>query len=115
MPDDTAYLLDILNEARAIGKFTRGMSYAEFLKDERTRKAVERSFEIIGEASNQLSAEFRRAHPEFPWRWMTDTRNVIIHEYRRINYAVLWETILYDFPELIRNLEPLVPPEESLE
>lgn len=112
---DQTFMLDILNEARSIAEFTKGLTYAEFIQDLRTRKAVERSFEIIGEASKSLSKEFRAEHSELPWRWMIDTRNIIIHEYRKVNYAVLWETIQEDIPQIICILGPLIPPEgESL-
>jgi len=111
MLTDQAFLLDILNEARVILKLVKGMTYGEFLQDIRTLKAVERSFEILGMASKGMSQEFVHAHPELPWRWMVDTRNVIAHQYKKVNYALLWETIRFDIPELIQIIEPLVPPE----
>ena len=113
MLTDPAYLLDLLNEARIVLKLVDGMSYGEFIQDLRTTKAVERSFEILGTAVKGLSPEFRAAHPELPWRWMIDTRNVIAHQYKKVNHALLWETIQVDIPELIRLLEPLVPPETN--
>jgi len=113
MQRDQTYLLDILSEARALIGFVKDATYAEFIADARTRRAVERSFEIIGEASKAISIVFRESHPEFPWRWMADMRNLIVHEYRKVNYAVLWETIRHDIPDLIRLIEPLVPPEDA--
>ena len=108
---DQAFLLDILTEARSIAELVIGLTYEQFLGDSRTRKAVERSFEVLGLASKGMSSDFVHAHPEFPWRWMVDTRNVIAHEYKKVNYALLWETIQMDIPDLIRMIEPLVPKE----
>lgn len=108
---DQAFLLDILAEARTISELVEGFTYEQFLEDTRTRKAVERSFEILGLASKGMSKDFVQTHPELPWRWMVDTRNVIAHEYKKVNYALLWETIRIDIPDLIRMIEPLVPPD----
>lgn len=53
---------DILDSAQAIQTFVKGISYDEFLSDRKTRDAVIRNFEIIGEAARQLPEEFKEHH-----------------------------------------------------
>lgn len=73
------------------------------------RLATERLFEILGMATMRLSQEFRAAHPEIAWQAIVGLRNVIAHQYDDIIFDRLWEALTADVPELIRQLEPLIP------
>jgi uncharacterized protein with HEPN domain len=61
---DLAYLWDMREEAKQIGKFIKDVSYEQFISNNMIRYAVERSMLIIGEAANHVSEQFRLAHPE---------------------------------------------------
>lgn len=73
------------------------------------RMAVERALEILGQAASRVSASFREAHPEIPWRRIVGLRNVLAHEYGEIRHDRLYEIASRDTLALIRHLEPLVP------
>jgi len=62
--------------------------------------AVVRELEIIDEASNNLSDQFRRQHCSVPWRRMKDMRNFLIHEYFGVNTKVVWDTCKDDLAQL---------------
>jgi uncharacterized protein with HEPN domain len=111
MRRDEAYLLDILIAARRALKYMQGVSRADFEKNEMLQDAVARPLEIIGEAAGHVSEEYREAHTDIPWHKMTGMRNRLIHEYFRVNYGAVWDTVRDDLPELIQLLEKLVPPE----
>ena len=64
--------------------------------------AVVRELEIIGEASNNLSEEFREQYSDILWRRMKDMRNFLIHEYFGGNTKVVWDTCKKNLPELKR-------------
>ena len=108
-PDHT-WLADILDSARLVESFTSGISRDELKQDVMRRAAVERYFEIIGEAAKNVSPEFKAAHPEIPWKAMAGMRDILIHAYRRVDLNEVWKIAAEDVPELIRNVEPLVPP-----
>lgn len=114
MRRDDAYLLDILIAARKALKFVEGIDRNEFEENELIQNAVMRPLEFIGEASAKISKEFRKAHPEIPWREMVGIRNRLVHEYFRINFGVVWDTIHKDLPKLIEIIEPLVPKEDEI-
>jgi uncharacterized protein with HEPN domain len=114
MRRDDAYLLDILIAARKALKFVEGIDRNEFEDNELVQNAVMRPLEIIGEASAKISKDFRKAHSEIPWKEMVGLRNRLVHEYFRINFGVVWDTIHKDLPKLIEIIEPLVPKEDEI-
>ena len=111
---DPAYLWDMLEAARSVVDYIGNLTLDEFLATGRertiTRLAVERQLEILGEACRRLSAQFQEAHPELPWREMIGLRNVISHEYDKVNYDLIYRIVRDRIPALIVMLEPLVPP-----
>jgi uncharacterized protein with HEPN domain len=85
--------------------------FAAFQQDTRTRDAVVRNLEIIGEAAIQLRAmspEFVANHPELPWIEMRGIRNKIIHGYFDVEWSVVWDTARDDLPSLKRSVEALL-------
>lgn len=111
---DPAYLWDMIEAARAAVDYTENLTLNKFLATDReraiTRLAVERQLEILGEAARRVSSQFREAHPELPWREIGGLRNVISHEYDKVNYESIFRIVRNRLPVLIAMLEPLVPP-----
>ncbi len=116
---DPAHLWDMVEAARAIVDFTRNFTVEQFLAPGRsgeiTRLAVERELEILGEAAHRVSMSFRSEHVEIPWKEMVGLRNVISHEYDKVDYAEIYRIVQERIPELIALLEPLVPPPPQME
>ena len=94
------YLSDILKSIENIEAFTNGMSYDEFVRDEKTVWAVIRGIEIIGEAVSKLPDEMKEKHEHIPWREIRAMRNKLIHEYFGVNVRVLCVTIQEDIPSV---------------
>ena len=82
-------------------------NFFEFQKDLKTRKAVERNLEIIGEAMNRIL----KTDPDFPIeasRKIVDTRNRIIHSYDNISEDVIWLIIVRYLPILEKQVQELL-------
>jgi uncharacterized protein with HEPN domain len=99
----------MLNAARSILEFTRGLTLDQFLVDAKTRRAVERELEILGEAGRRISEAFRSQHPEIPWKEVIGLRNVISHDYDKIDYGQVYGIVRVRIPHLVACLSSLVP------
>jgi uncharacterized protein with HEPN domain len=86
---DQLRLSDILERIdRIIAATAEGRS--TFETSDVLQDAVIRNLEVIGEASAQLSATVRRAHPELPWRAIIGFRHLASHAYWKVDPSRIW-------------------------
>lgn len=100
MKSDTKYLKHIREAIESIEEYLDATTYEQFTSSKMMIDAVVRELEIIGEASNNLSEEFREQYSDILWRRMKDMRNFLIHEYFGVNLKVVWDTCKNDLPAL---------------
>lgn len=106
---DTSLLLqDILTSIHRILEYTKGIRFEEYDSDVKTRDAVERNFQIIGEASGRLSEFFKQTHAQIEWRIVKDFRNFLIHEYFGVDNAIVWDVIQHDLPRLSDDVQKIL-------
>jgi uncharacterized protein with HEPN domain len=107
--DPRAYLWDARDSADAIAEFVTGRSLDDYLGDRMLRSAVERQFEIVGEALRQLekaAPSLTREIPELPHA--VAFRNILIHGYTTVDDRTVWRTIQEDLPGLRGRLPALL-------
>jgi uncharacterized protein with HEPN domain len=95
------YLWDAQSAAERITRFTSGRSFDDYLADEMLRAAVERQFEIIGEAFvglRRLDPAVATGIPDLPR--IIAFRNVLIHAYATIDPRLVWGLVENDLPRL---------------
>ena len=102
-----SYIQDILNSCNKCLAFTKGMSFEDFEKDDKTISAVQHQILIIGEATKRLSIEFRNKHIHIPWKAMAGMRDILIHSYENADLEEIWKTIQIVMPDLISKLSVL--------
>lgn len=109
MDRDNTFLLDIARAARLTQEFCRGMTKGQFLNDLKTQSAILHQLLILGEAVKRLSDDFREQHSKIPWRLIAGMRDKLIHGYDSVDINEVWKTTSRDIPELLNQLEPLLP------
>ena len=84
------FLKDIADAMNKVVRFVEGMTFDQFVADERTRSAVERVVEIIGEATKHILADVRKRYPAVPWKDMAGMRDRLAHGYFETDLNKLW-------------------------
>ena len=109
-PDDrdAAHLWDMLGAAREARAIVEGVPLDRFLGDSLRRRALERLLEILGEAARRVTPAFRAANTGIDWRSLIGQRNILAHEYGRINQRLLYDAASERLPALIDTLERII-------
>ena len=107
--DPRTCLWDVRQAAENIDKFTRGLDASGYTANALVRAAVERQFEIIGEALNRLAKaapDLARRIPDL--REIVAFRNVLIHGYARLDHERVWGIAKTFLPTLTRAVGELL-------
>lgn len=94
-----AYLFDMAQAAQAIREFSEGRTYAQYCSDLLLRSGVERQFEIMGEALNQLGKFDPTTQKRISnYQNIISFRNVLIHGYAELDDELVWDAITNKLP-----------------
>lgn len=108
-PKTPKLLEDIRDAAAFIREAVAGKTLADYQTDRLLRQAIERNFEIIGEAMNRLAlSDAQVASRISKHRRIIDFRNVLIHGYDLIDHRIVWSTIDEEVPVLLAEVERLL-------
>jgi uncharacterized protein with HEPN domain len=97
------YLEHILDAISNAEQFVEGVTKEEFFENKEKQYAVLRALEIIGEATKNLSRDFKAKDREIQWRDIVGMRDKLIHGYFGINLNLVWETVKKNLPDLKRQ------------
>lgn len=97
---DIIRLQHIQQAIKRIKRYTSDKSFNDFISDDMLYYAVIKNIEIIGEAANMLTEDFRNRHPQTPWKMVMGMRNYIVHEYFQVDNNIVWDVITVDLPLL---------------
>ena len=106
--DPLIVLSEIQSAAMEILEFTNGMTKSAFLKNRMANKAVIRDLEIIGEASKSVPQPIRDAYPNIPWKNVCGLRDVLIHEYFRVDLDQVWLIIEKRMPAFLVDITSII-------
>lgn len=107
MSRDKEAIFDIIESINKILTYTIGITLIEFAANDEKQDAVLRRILVIGEATKRLSLEFRQRYPEIPWRDIAGIRDMIVHDYNRVDVERIWDVVQSDLPELLMFLNSL--------
>ncbi|WP_410656461.1 DUF86 domain-containing protein [Amycolatopsis sp. lyj-112] len=110
MPRDArAYLWDAVHAADLLSEFSKGEDFAGYRANAMLRSAVERQFEIVGEALNQLSKVDGELAAQIPdLGRIVAFRNILIHGYATVDDALVWQVLTERLPGLVDVLRRLL-------
>jgi uncharacterized protein with HEPN domain len=106
------YLHDVQTAADRVARFCAGRSFENYLSDEMLRSAVERQFEIIGEALSRLAKDDPQVAAAIPDHGkIIGFRNVLIHGYATVDDRIVWGVIENHLAALRTAVEGLLAAE----
>ncbi len=110
--DPLVYLDDILESIAKIEEYVAGKTQEVYERDFLLQDAVHMRLQVIGESVTKLTRDIRDKHPQIPWVKISDLRNLISHDYAKVDYAKIWRVVERDLPvlkvavrELVKELE----------
>jgi len=109
--DDWVYVGHMLDMAQKALDISAGKDRAAYDKDETLRLALTHIIQIIGEAAQRVSPEFRHTYTQVPWQEIIGMRHRIVHDYLNIDEDVIWEVLNQDLPPFVKILQTILPPE----
>jgi uncharacterized protein with HEPN domain len=102
--DDSVFIGHILDSIEAIEEFSKNITQEELHTNRLKKSAIVREIEIIGEASKNLTPEFRKKQNQIIWKEIIGTRDVMIHQYFGVDLTVLWDILTKDLPKLKKQI-----------
>lgn len=108
---DALSLRHMLDHAREAVVLVQGKTQADLRTTRLLQLGLVRLVEIIGEAATRVSKEGRAKYLGIPWEDVIGMRNKLIHGYDTVDLDILWDTVTDDLPQLIEELEKIIPPE----
>jgi uncharacterized protein with HEPN domain len=97
---DQSRLEDILSAINCVEEYTKNLTENQLKEDRLRLHATIYNVQIIGEAIYKLTKEFKQEHPDTPWHLIEKMRHILVHDYFRINFDILWIVITEDIPLL---------------
>ena len=104
----TEYLRHILHEIAFIETESQSILEDQFMRDEVLQHAFSRSLEIIGEASKNISEEYKKEHTDIDWKALAGLRDKLIHHYFGVDYQIVWDVIKNELPTIENKLKILL-------
>ena len=106
--DDLIYIEHIRESIKRILEYTACLQLDDFLGQTLIQDAVIRNLEIIGEATKQLSVEFKNKSPDIEWRKIAGMRDKLIHDYIGVDIWAVWAVVEKVLPEFKLKIENIL-------
>jgi uncharacterized protein with HEPN domain len=102
-PDDRqlGLLWDIRDYGNLAIQIARGLTLDQLRVSRRDQLALAKALENIGEAAHSLSPAVTSLHPEIPWHDIVNLRHRIAHDYRNIDFHIIWDIVQQELPALL--------------
>jgi uncharacterized protein with HEPN domain len=100
MQREALYVSDLVESSRTVRGYLRGISREEWDNDQVLRDAVLYRMLLLGEIASALPDSLRDRYPDVAWRHIRAFRNLAVHKYFSVDWAVVWQIAQEEVPLL---------------
>ena len=101
-PSRLRHMVDSINN---VNQYMAGKTESDLVDNSMLFFAVVKNIEIIGEAAYKLTHEFKKSHPDTPWRPIIAMRHILVHGYYQVTASEVFNVYKQDLPILLCQLE----------
>ena len=113
-PDSPKYLRHVLTAGGQIAAYTRNVTFDQYIAGSMRMAAVERQFITVGEAIRRLvNHDEDTANRISDYRDAVNFRNVLVHQYHRVEQPKVWEAVQITLPRMLREVESLLEADDT--
>lgn len=106
-------LRDMLEAIDGVAEMTAGIDLADYRRDFKLRKAVERCVEIVSEASWHIPEYLKSEFPNQPWHEIAAIGNLLRHHYQRVDDRIMWKIAARSLPDLRKAIIAMIEQTEQ--
>jgi uncharacterized protein with HEPN domain len=106
---DWIYLEHMLDMCQKALEMTAGKTRLDYDESEILQYALAHVIQVIGEAADHVSAQFKEGQPQIPWHEIIGMRHRIVHDYMNVDEDVVWSVVRNDLPSLVTILIITIP------
>jgi uncharacterized protein with HEPN domain len=107
MRNDRERMQDIQEAINSIEKYTI-QGQEEFFANELIQSWILLHLQIMGEAARSMNSRTHQQHPEINWRDIIDFRNLLVHEYFRVDLKLIWQIVERELPNLKEQIDSIL-------
>lgn len=105
------FIQHILESIERIESYSKNLTKKNLTKNVKIQDAIIRRIEVIGEATKNISSDFRNKYPVVEWNDIIRTRDKIIHHYFGVDLDIVWDIVKKDPPELKKKIKVILEKE----
>ncbi|WP_330938410.1 DUF86 domain-containing protein [Thermus parvatiensis] len=103
----------MLEVCEKVMRYTEGLDFDTFVRNELVYDAVLRNLEVLGEAAKKVPDPVRARYPSVEWRAIAGLRDVLAHAYFALDEATLWDIVAQKVPALAEALRQILEEEDA--
>jgi len=113
--DYILFLEDILDAIKKVEIYTKNLSFSKFCNNNMAIDAIIRNFEVIGEATKNISKKIKEKYSDVEWKESAGFRDILIHDYFGIDLESVWDTIKNNIPSFKKHIIEVLKSEQREE
>lgn len=106
-------LKDIIRFGSDAVNYVRGLDFDTFVTDHKTNRATMYAIATVAEASHRVSRESQARWPFIPWPMIWGMRNIIMHEYGRVDLPTVYQVATIHMPKLLEQVKTILNQEQG--